>query len=42
MTPKTMRVRADHRLVISDETSSPAERLKRVRGLVQELAQLAA
>jgi transcription-repair coupling factor (superfamily II helicase) len=40
--PKTMRVRADHRLVISAETKSPADRLKRVRGLVQELAQLAA
>jgi transcription-repair coupling factor (superfamily II helicase) len=38
----TMRVRSDHRLVISGETKGPAERLKRVRGLVQELAQLAA
>jgi transcription-repair coupling factor (superfamily II helicase) len=39
---KTMRVRSDHRLVISGETGSPAERLKRVRGLMQELAQMAA
>jgi transcription-repair coupling factor (superfamily II helicase) len=39
---KTMKVRSDHRLVISGETKGPAERLKRVRGLVQELAQLAA
>ncbi|MGH6898403.1 MAG: TRCF domain-containing protein [Geminicoccaceae bacterium] len=40
--PKTMKVRSDHRLVISGETRSPPERLKRVRGLVQQLAQLAA
>ena len=39
---KTMRVRSDHRLVVSGETKGPADRLKRVRGLVQELAQLAA
>jgi transcription-repair coupling factor (superfamily II helicase) len=39
---QTMRVRSDHRLVISGETGSPAERLKRVRGLMQELAQMAA
>jgi transcription-repair coupling factor (superfamily II helicase) len=39
---KSMRVRSDHRLVITGETKNPAERLKRVRGLVQELAQLAA
>jgi transcription-repair coupling factor (superfamily II helicase) len=39
---KTMRVRSDHRLVISGETRSPPERLKRVRAVVQELAQLAA
>jgi transcription-repair coupling factor (superfamily II helicase) len=39
---ETMRVRSDHRLVISGETKGPADRLKRVRGLVQELAQLAA
>jgi transcription-repair coupling factor (superfamily II helicase) len=38
----SMRVRSDHRLVISGETKGPADRLKRVRGLVQELAQLAA
>jgi len=35
-------VRSDHRLVISGETGSSAERLKRVRGLMQELAQMAA
>jgi len=39
---KAMRLRSDHRLVISGETNSPAERLKRVRNLVQELVQLAA
>ena len=39
---KTMRVRSDHRLVVSEDTKGPADRLKRVRGLVQELAQLAA
>jgi transcription-repair coupling factor (superfamily II helicase) len=39
---KTMRVRSDHRLVITGETKGPADRLKRVRGVVQELAQLAA
>ena len=39
---KTMRVRSDHRLVVSGETKGPADRLKRVRGLVHELAQLAA
>jgi transcription-repair coupling factor (superfamily II helicase) len=39
---KVMRLRSDHRLVISGETESPAERLKRVRDLVQELVQLAA
>jgi transcription-repair coupling factor (superfamily II helicase) len=38
----TMRVRSDHRLVISGETKGPTDRLKRVRGLVEELAQLAA
>ncbi len=37
-----MRLRSDHRLVISGETRTPAERLKRVRGLMQELVQLAA
>ena len=37
-----MRLRSDHRLVISGETKTPAERLKRVRGLMQELVQLAA
>jgi transcription-repair coupling factor (superfamily II helicase) len=39
---KTMRVRSDHRLVITGETRGPTERLKRVRAVVQELAQLAA
>jgi transcription-repair coupling factor (superfamily II helicase) len=39
---RTMRVRSDHRLVVSGETRGPADRLKRVRALVQELAQLAA
>jgi hypothetical protein len=39
---KSIRVRSDHRLVISGETGSGAERLKRVRGVVQELARLAA
>jgi transcription-repair coupling factor (superfamily II helicase) len=39
---KVMRLRSDHRLVIVGETKSPAERLKRVRNLVQELVQLAA
>ncbi len=39
---KVMRLRSDHRLVIIGETNSPAERLKRVRNLVQELVQLAA
>jgi hypothetical protein len=37
-----MRLRSDHRLVISGETKTPAERLKRVRGLMQELVQMAA
>ncbi|HEX5079054.1 MAG TPA: transcription-repair coupling factor, partial [Geminicoccaceae bacterium] len=37
-----MRLRSDHRLVISGETRTPAERLKRVRGLMQELVQLVA
>jgi transcription-repair coupling factor (superfamily II helicase) len=39
---RTIRVRSDHRLVISGETKSGAERLKRVRGVVQELARLTA
>jgi transcription-repair coupling factor (superfamily II helicase) len=39
---RVMRLRSDHRLVISGETNTPAERLKRVRGLMQELVQLAA
>jgi len=39
---KTMRVRSDHCLVLSAETKGPADRLKRVRGLVEELARLAA
>jgi transcription-repair coupling factor (superfamily II helicase) len=40
--PKTMRVRSDHRLVISGETKTPIERLKRVQTLVQDLGRLAA
>ena len=39
---RTIRVRSDHRLVISGETKSGTERLKRVRGVVQELARLTA
>ena len=39
---KTMRVRSDHHLVISGETRTPLERLKRVQALVQDLTQLAA
>ncbi len=39
---KTMRVRSDHRLVISGETRTPLERLKRVQALVQDLTRLAA
>ena len=39
---KTMRVRSDHRLVISGETKTPIERLKRVQTLVQDLGRLAA
>ena len=39
---QTMRVRSDHRLVISGETKTPIERLKRVQTLVQDLGRLAA
>jgi transcription-repair coupling factor (superfamily II helicase) len=39
---KIMRVRSDHRLVISGETKTPVERLKRVQTLVQDLGRLAA
>jgi transcription-repair coupling factor (superfamily II helicase) len=39
---KTMRVRSDHRLVISGETRTPIERLKRVQALIQDLGRLAA
>jgi transcription-repair coupling factor (superfamily II helicase) len=39
---KTMRVRSDHRLVISGETKTPVERLRRVQTLVQDLGRLAA
>jgi transcription-repair coupling factor (superfamily II helicase) len=39
---KIMRVRSDHRLVISGETKTPLERLKRVQSLVQDLGRLAA
>ena len=35
-------MRSAHRLVVSGETNGPADRLKRVRGRVSELAQLAA
>jgi hypothetical protein len=37
-----MRVRSDHRLVISGETRTPLERLKRVQALVEDLTALAA
>jgi hypothetical protein len=37
-----MRVRSDHRLVISAETKTPLERLRRVQTLVQDLGRLAA
>jgi transcription-repair coupling factor (superfamily II helicase) len=40
--PKTIKLRPDHRLVISGETDGPEERLKRVRGLMEELSRLAA
>ncbi|MDX1541204.1 MAG: TRCF domain-containing protein, partial [Geminicoccaceae bacterium] len=39
---KRIKVRADHRLVISEETGSGEERLKKVRGIMGELARLAA
>jgi transcription-repair coupling factor (superfamily II helicase) len=39
---KSMRVRSDHRLVISGETKSPVERLKRVQSVIEELGRLAA
>jgi transcription-repair coupling factor (superfamily II helicase) len=39
---RTIRVRSDHRLVISGETKTPLERLKRVQTLVQDLGRLAA
>jgi transcription-repair coupling factor (superfamily II helicase) len=35
---RTMKVRADHRLVISAETKDPPERLKRVRAVVRKIA----
>ncbi len=37
-----IRVRPDHRLVLSQETASPAERLARAQTFVQQLAELAA
>ena len=40
--PQRMKLRPDHRLVITESTTSPQDRLKRVRGLVEELARLAA
>ena len=38
----TMKLRPDHRLVITAPTTSPTERLGRVRALTEELARLAA
>jgi hypothetical protein len=35
-------VRSDHRMVISGETKTPLERLKRVQALVEDLGRLAA
>ena len=40
--PQRMKLRPDHRLVITEPTASPQDRLRRVRGLVEELARLAA
>jgi hypothetical protein len=37
-----MRVRSDHRLVISGEARPPLERVKRVQALVQDLSRLGA
>ncbi|MEM7043735.1 MAG: transcription-repair coupling factor [Pseudomonadota bacterium] len=37
-----VRLRPDHHIVVSGVTSSPDERLKQVRGLIDELARLAA
>jgi len=37
-----VRLRPDHHIVVSGATSSPDERLKQVRGLIDELARLAA
>jgi len=37
-----IRVRSDHRLVLSHETGSPAERLARAQSFVQQLSELAA
>ena len=37
-----VRLRPDHRIVVSGATNSPDERLKHVRGLIDELAKLAA
>jgi transcription-repair coupling factor (superfamily II helicase) len=39
---KQMRLRPDHHLVIAGETSSPVERLAKVRSMVEELSRLAA
>jgi transcription-repair coupling factor (superfamily II helicase) len=39
---RMIRVRADHRLVIMHPTTSPLDRLKQVRGIVDDLAKLAA
>jgi transcription-repair coupling factor (superfamily II helicase) len=37
-----MKLRPDHRLVITEPTATPQERLKRARDLVDELARIAA
>jgi transcription-repair coupling factor (superfamily II helicase) len=39
---RQMKLRPDHHVVVSAETSSPTERLKRVKALVQTLVELAA
>ncbi len=39
---KQMRLRPDHHLVISGETKSPAERLSKVRSMMDQLSKLAA
>jgi transcription-repair coupling factor (superfamily II helicase) len=39
---KRMKLRPDHHLVVTGETSSPVERLAKVRGLIEELIKIAA